>query len=417
MQNDNTQTKEPDGMKDLDLLCAILSGNARQVDWSGLSPADWQTFVTAAHQHGVAPLLYHTLEHTGWPEAIPESVRHTMRLSFYQTTATNTLLYKELASILAALQTAHIPVVVLKGAALAKTLYPHIGLRPMMDIDLLVQPQHRETAIQTLHDLGYSEAIPEMTPGFYKRYHHHYVPLQGGLNKSIVIELHWQLVARDQRWRSPPLDWFWQHTEPWHELSQPASTSHAGAGAVRCFTPTANLSYLAAHLVLQHGGMQAPLLWLYDLHLLVSHCTDDIDWNELIEQTNTFRWNAILHTALQRARLLLGTPLPRHVSDTLAALYDQNDWHIVQLLEQHSSRRLVTFWHKVAAFHWTERFWFIASYLMPSPGYIRWQYRACTEKSLLSCYLYHWRILAQYVLLGGLRIARQIVHHRRLPAL
>jgi hypothetical protein len=390
-------------------LSSVLARKPEQVDWSAFAPQDWQQFVRAAHMHSVAPLLWHTLEDMGWPDDVPAHVRNALHRAFYQTTAHNTLLYRELERILAALQEQDIPVVVLKGAALANTVYPHIGLRPMRDLDLLVQSQHIDMTLHTLHNLGYRQAVPEITPGFNRRYHHHHVGLQGGSHASVIIEIHWQLVARDQRWRSPPLDWFWQHTQSWHEHSPQATAGRAAPAEALCFTPTASLLYLAAHLVLQHGGMQAPLLWLYDLHLLLTRCPDALDWDDLIEQAHTARWSAVLHTALQHTRTSLETPVPPHVLDTLAALSTQRDRRLVQLLEQRSSQRVVTFWYKLAACPWRDRFWFIARYLVPSPAYIRWQYPVCEGRWLCLCYGYHWYILVQYVLRGMLRIVRKIV--------
>jgi len=52
------------------------------------------------------------------------------------TLARNLLLYHELPRILKVLSP--LPVIVLKGAALAATIYHRIGLRTMGDLDLLV---------------------------------------------------------------------------------------------------------------------------------------------------------------------------------------------------------------------------------------------------------------------------------------
>ncbi|MFQ5344183.1 MAG: nucleotidyltransferase family protein, partial [Anaerolineae bacterium] len=51
----------------------------------------------------------------------------------------------------------------LKGAALANTLYPTPALRPLSDIDLLIPRQHLEPAVQAVKSLGYRQPYPEMT--------------------------------------------------------------------------------------------------------------------------------------------------------------------------------------------------------------------------------------------------------------
>ena len=54
------------------------------------------------------------------------------------------LLHAALIRSLAALRAAGVPVIVLKGAAFASTIYPSLADRPMVDVDLLVHPQDRE---------------------------------------------------------------------------------------------------------------------------------------------------------------------------------------------------------------------------------------------------------------------------------
>jgi len=50
----------------------------------------------------------------------------------------NKRILQELGEILALFQPHNIPVIVLKGACLAHTVYQNIGLRVMLDLDLLV---------------------------------------------------------------------------------------------------------------------------------------------------------------------------------------------------------------------------------------------------------------------------------------
>ncbi|MCZ7567438.1 MAG: nucleotidyltransferase family protein [Ardenticatenaceae bacterium] len=106
-------------------------------------------------------------------------------------------------------------VIVLKGAALATTLYPCIALRPLSDVDLLVPRQHLGTAVAAMQSLGYCEVYLEMSPGLNQVAGHH-VLLQGGARRGVAVELHWSLVAGESDWRSPSLDWFWEQTESWN---------------------------------------------------------------------------------------------------------------------------------------------------------------------------------------------------------
>jgi hypothetical protein len=61
----------------------------------------------------------------------------------------------ELEVVLAALTEAGLLTILLKGAALAYTLYPDPALRPMSDLDLLIHPQDLKQAVQVIQSMGY----------------------------------------------------------------------------------------------------------------------------------------------------------------------------------------------------------------------------------------------------------------------
>jgi hypothetical protein len=108
---------------------------------------------------------------------------------------------------------AQFPVIVLKSAALATTLYPSIGLRPMGDIDLLVPQNCLAEAVACLQALGYVEPAPDMAPGLNQVVGHH-VSLDGGEAIPLHVELHWTLAAGEHARHAPSMPWFWQQTEP-----------------------------------------------------------------------------------------------------------------------------------------------------------------------------------------------------------
>ena len=64
-----------------------------------------------------------------------EAARHEAR-----TLARTVWLQAHLAAFLRACAEAELPVIVLKGAALAETVYPRLGLRDFRDLDILVRP-------------------------------------------------------------------------------------------------------------------------------------------------------------------------------------------------------------------------------------------------------------------------------------
>jgi hypothetical protein len=102
---------------------------------------------------------------------------------------------------------------VLKGPALAATVYPSIALRPFGDLDLLLPRQHLATAVQALRSLGYQEAYPDKIPRFTEMVSNN-IEFRSTTPRRPIVELHWGLIAGDNDLRSPPLDWFWEQTVP-----------------------------------------------------------------------------------------------------------------------------------------------------------------------------------------------------------
>ena len=96
----------------------------------------WDALLRQAEEQGMGPLLH---RHLSTLEAdLPDTFLRGLRFLSLRHQQANTLLVKSLHGILDLLQSEGIPVLVLKGAALCRTLYPEVGLRPMRDIDLLL---------------------------------------------------------------------------------------------------------------------------------------------------------------------------------------------------------------------------------------------------------------------------------------
>ena len=381
------------------LLCAALANRDNPADWARLSLDEWRSLPEIAQADGVLPLLYHTFNTRRWPDQLPPDLRRALQLGYYAAVAQSSLIYAELQRVLGALQPVT-PVVVLKGATLGATVYPAVALRPLSDIDLLIPEQHLPAATGALHQLGYRD-MPELTPGLNRMVEYH-TRFQGGPSGRVAVELHWRLVAGAADWRSPAQEWFWQQLEPWQ------FDSHAQAlDRVRQLTPTAQLLYLAAHLVLQHGSTQARLIWLYDLHLLIEQRGAQVQWDVAIEQARAFRWAAALHTALVAACQHLGTTLPEGVLDALQYADDHLARTFVQKQADAPASAIMNEWIKLRSLQPRARARFIWSLLCPSPAYLRWRYQP-QPRWLWPVYVpFHWlRIVGAGLYIANSRLRR-----------
>jgi len=357
--------------------------------WSQLSREDWGELIHLAQREGVAPALYYTQESAGWPLGLPLHLREELRADCLKAAGSNLLIYRELSRILSALQSElpHISLVLLKGAALANTVYPSIALRPMTDIDLLLRREHLESAVEALRSIGYRDVAPEMTPGLSRKTHFQ-VALKGGPRGYVITELHWSLVGGEGDWRSPDLDWFWAETEPWHMLEE-SGKSGTPLSALQ-LRPTAHLLYLAAHLMLQHGGARARLLWEYDIHLLLTQCERRLDWEELRHRARELRWAPALRAALARSHENFGTPLPEGFLRDLETDEDDRSRSLVQSKNHPVQTRAIATWSYLRTLNWRTRLQRARSALWPTAAYVRWRYRPRPKCLWPLCYPYRW---------------------------
>ncbi len=295
-------------------LCRLLSGRGDEVDWASFSPADWARFARRAEAEGVAPLAYHFLSSTfnlqpstfnSRPSTfnIPNEVWSQLKASYYRTAAHNALLLRELERILEAFERAGIEVIVLKGAALAQTIYPDPALRPMSDIDLLVHAGDLAAASKAAQGTGYTQE---------KITYHAY--LRGGPEQQVAVEIHWAL-PQDSRGRSPDLDTLWRNTVPLEKSGNPAG-KHTGEGTkspyrqAKQLTPEAAFLYLVGHLMLQTAPQRRRLLWFYDLYRLYQGPLHNLDWNTCLKSRLAAPWADWVRVTLYQLRDLFGIALP-----------------------------------------------------------------------------------------------------------
>jgi hypothetical protein len=84
---------------------------------------NWEDFLASSLWHGIAPLAYFNMTCVQQSFTVPENVMSQLRSAYYQNIARSTWLYAELNRVLSAFQKESVEVIVLKGSALAKTVY------------------------------------------------------------------------------------------------------------------------------------------------------------------------------------------------------------------------------------------------------------------------------------------------------
>lgn len=382
-------------------ICLTLSDRMDQVDWASFTLADWALLRKMADTEGVAPLMHWTFKRSKVETLnVPRAISSQLETAYYNNVALNQLLFTELGRILEALDEAVIPVIVLKGASLAETLYPDVALRPMSDLDLLVPRQHLVAAERSLQLLGYSKEHPYYSLRLNRRIGHH-LNFKGGASGNVEVEIHWSLIAGDEDWRTPPISWFWEQTKEWE-----------GRRPALIFTPTAQLLYLASHLTLQHSVTEARLLWLYDINLLIRQNKDSLNWPELITQAQDYGWESAMYAALNKVEEYFNPSIPEPILEVLAQTHDQRANYLVHRKTQPTQTDITTSWNRLLSLSWPARLHYVIVKTFPSPDFIRWLYDPQPEWLWPLYYPYRWLSLIGKGLISLKRLGQGMVTRR-----
>ena len=374
------------------ILTLIISDRSDQIDWSSINSTDWENLYFTAQAGKVAPLLYWKLKisNSSIALSIPEVTLDRLRISYSHNCSRNAHLYRNLAEVLDILDD-DIPIIVLKGASIAPTVYPDIGLRQMQDIDLLVPEKELIYVIKLLESLGCKRTIPEFGSGILDLLSKE-VALSKNSFHNIPLEIHSSIIASKAYDYAVPVDWFWSQIE---HFSLPNSTNRKLNSTRRRdnvfkFTPTAQLLHSAVHVTLQHGAGKMPLLWFFDIHRLIQVFEFQIDWELLINKAVEFRWQPALKSALSQTRNNFGTNLPDGIIKKLSRRSNTHVQKIVEIKQKTPQTRMIAEWLTFVSINPRHRLKLLLALLFPTFSYMRWRYHIQSTWSLPFFYVYRW---------------------------
>lgn len=251
---------------------------------------DWERLLDLTYKHGCVSLLADTLSVASRRDAVPAPIlgRLTALMAALSLRCQATL--SACASILDMLAARGIQPVLLKGPALATTLYPRPDQRPFQDIDLLLRsPAEAGAAGTALRELGYTRCQQDSTEmeGFHTVY---VLP-----SRSVTVELHTNLLQLGLPLRGDSAVW------------RSCETIRVEGRQVYILSLEWQILHLCVHL---HTHGYGRLIWLKDLDILVRERGDLIAWGDVWRLAEEEGVSLSVRHALATVRDLLGTPLP-----------------------------------------------------------------------------------------------------------
>lgn len=281
----------------------------------GLTISDWNNIIQKASNHKVAPMIYYRFGKDGITEYIPNEILLKLRKIYLAVLSKNMRIYKELSKLLKELNNENIPVIILKGAALAEMVYETIALRPMEDVDLIVKGENIQKLNRILLGSGWENEEYLNPMGTHEKYSKHI----NYTNRIINIEIHPKL------YELPRLD-------PW--------ANAVGVKIASTDTFILGLEDFLMHLCLHlddhyRTGLAFNLIWYLDIAKFIEHYKDDINWDYIIETSKKHKVEGSMHRVLQAINEGFGGYV---TLDTLNQLKnDQYDLHITDALDSVSN--------------------------------------------------------------------------------
>ncbi|HHH30149.1 MAG TPA: hypothetical protein ENK57_17650, partial [Polyangiaceae bacterium] len=281
--------------------------------------------------------------------------------------------HREIVRVLDALSDRGIRPLLLKGAALAYTVYQEPSTRERGDCDLLIRDDDREATAQVLGSLGYeplSSAGGEVAT-YQQTYESpvHSVDVHWKLSNAQLFAAGLSYDELDARGIEVPA--LGPHARA---LCAPNALVHALLHRVTHVNAPYYVDGIAYH-------EEDRLIWLYDIHLLARRL-DAAGWRDVVALARRHRWRAVCLDGLMAARAALGTSIPDAVLEAL----DGTGHHEPSASYLRRGRALHVLTELRALPSWSDRARLLKDLGLPAPDYMLDKYD--TDRRALLPWLY-----------------------------
>lgn len=312
-----------------DLICHLAS----QVQ-------DWRQVLDCAWVHGIAPVVYRRLESVLAGD-LPPTVREEIGARKKRVQIHNTFMVQELGRLTCRLQAQGIPMLALKGPALARVLHGSIHQRQCTDLDILVPHRYLPAIKELLAEDDYrpSQLKSQLGP-LRKRL---YLFISGQVffargNRTFDLDVHTRLLRLGHS-QFLSFDDLWKRSR----------TVEVGSRKISVLAPEDTALMLCFHGL---KNQWRTLKYAVDLAALC-RAEPDLDWKGLLSRAEHMHSSRVLQLGLHLTHNLLKPPMPSWVKTRAAE--DAKVAQLASMLMDHLhhprnatmtySERLKLYWH------------------------------------------------------------------------
>jgi hypothetical protein len=197
------QDRQSGGSAELDLLLACARWPQRRLSDRQLirtyydKPLDWKRFLRLVQHHRLVPLVFHNLHASAKENSSPELEAVLAELQELSTRSAHQSLRSlaELRRVVRGMENCRIPLRVLKGLPLSKSIFGDLSLRAPGDLDILIDEASIMQADTVLRSFGYRGIlkVDRFSPKRLAFYRSHWKDLTYENSETgLQVDLHWR---------------------------------------------------------------------------------------------------------------------------------------------------------------------------------------------------------------------------------
>jgi Uncharacterised nucleotidyltransferase len=259
---------------------------------------EWPVIVRKAERWRVVPSVYLQLRRGAQSGRVPGPVAEGLKRLYYRDTIHGVAKRELLRAALLRFAEASVPLIVLKGAALANLVYQSHTLRPTRRIELLVHRRDLARVESVLRSLREAPGAPVGGP-------------QGYALLDVRHDIFGQRSVEMPAAVGIPIEDFWARARPVQIASVPTLV----------FGHEDLLLHLAMHLTAH--AFADRVRTLCDIGETCRRYGDAIDWSQLIARACAYDLAKPLYYSLRLAQELVGASVPSQALMALRASFDQ----------------------------------------------------------------------------------------------
>ncbi|MDP8248386.1 MAG: nucleotidyltransferase family protein [Candidatus Tritonobacter lacicola] len=290
-----------------------------------ISTIDWNVVYERSIQWGVTPLLYKVIRKRPFlyqSSRMSQGFFEKIKMAYLKKFIINEANFKGLTKVLEAFKDAAIKVILLKGVHFAQFIYQDIGIRPMVDIDILIKKEDLNIAEELLIKMGYEH--PELSQAAYnffdvkrdtkgrsdlieryKTFHHHLYPFrhQKGIK---LLEIHWTIKAPH-----------WPFSIDVEGLWRRAKKEEFNGIDVLVLSPEDLLLHISLHTCFNDKLMFHGLRPFCDIAAAINYYSGKVVWEDLQVRAHEWKVDRFLYLALRLSKELIGANVPEKLLHNL----------------------------------------------------------------------------------------------------